>query len=107
MSQFLKPCLDCGVLSYGRRCSLHTQQLTQLIDLKRKHKRKHYTGDYQKRAKIVRENATHCWICNKGAIEGDPFQADHYHAGQGDSVLLPAHRSCNIRRGTGGTGGNR
>lgn len=34
-----------------------------------------------------------------GPRRGDPWEADHVAAGDPDSPLLPAHRSCNRRRG--------
>jgi hypothetical protein len=64
-------------------------------------KRQHYGGDYRKRAKAVRDAATHCWLCGEPARLNDPWQADHVVAGEIDSPLLPAHRSCNIRKGGG------
>ena len=67
-------------------------------DAHRTHKRDHYKGDYQARAKAVRESATHCWLCGEPAREGDPWQADHIYPGRSDSPLAPAHRSCNVRR---------
>jgi hypothetical protein len=60
--------------------------------------RPHYAGDYRKRAKIVRDNAVACWICGGGYRDADPWQADHVEQGEVTSLLLPAHRSCNIVR---------
>jgi hypothetical protein len=62
-------------------------------------KRQHYGGDYRKRAKAVRDAATHCWLCGEPARPNDPWQADHVIAGEIESPLLPAHRSGNIRKG--------
>jgi hypothetical protein len=93
-----RPCLDCRRLTTGNRCpTCHTRRQA-LTDAHRAHKREHYKGDYQARAKQVRLNATHCWLCGLGPIEGDPWQADHVYPGNPDSPLAPAHRSCNIRR---------
>jgi hypothetical protein len=61
-------------------------------------KRDHYAGDYAKRAKAVRAAAVICWLCNEPAKVNDPWQADHYLPGDPASPLLPAHRSCNIKR---------
>ena len=97
---FKRPCLDCGVLTdTGNRCSIHQSQYQARLDERKKPNRKHYSGDYRKRAKIVRETAIQCWLCGEGARDGDPFTADHYFPGVADSPLLPAHRSCNSRRG--------
>ena len=100
MGLFPKPCLDCGTLTkIGNRCDLHQRELQQRIDEKRKTKRNHYKGSYQTKARKIRENATLCHICNQGFRPDDPFQADHLIPGNPMSILLPAHRSCNIRKG--------
>ena len=98
-----RPCLDCGKLTRNRsRCEPCRLQHGQRIEATRdQSKRQHYSGDYRKRAKAVREAATHCWICGETARPNDPWQADHVVAGEIDSPLLPAHRSCNIKRGRG------
>jgi hypothetical protein len=67
-------------------------------DAARVGKRAHYSGDYKRRSKQVRATATVCWICKQGPIPNDPFQADHVIDGNPSSPLLPAHRSCNIKR---------
>ena len=58
-----------------------------------------YSGDYRRRAKIVRDTALLCHICKEGLRLDDPFQADHLIPADPNSPLAPAHRSCNIRRG--------
>ena len=60
-----------------------------------------YGGEYQRRAKAVRDAAVACHLCGEGKKENDPFEADHLvPAERGDSaILLPAHRSCNRARG--------
>jgi hypothetical protein len=80
-----RPCLGCGdLIETGSRCRACT------ID--------RYQGDYQRRAKAVREGATVCWLCGEGARPDDPWQADHLTSSP-DSPLMAAHRSCNARRG--------
>lgn len=98
-----RPCLDCGRLSAtGNRCEPCRLENGRRLDAKRdQSKRQHYSGDYRRRAKAVRESATHCWICGDTARPNDPWQADHVVPGEPDSPLLPAHRSCNIRKGGG------
>jgi len=64
-----------------------------------KPERPHYAGDYRKRAKQIRDNATTCWICGKGYNPKDPWTADHLIAGDPNSPLAAAHRTCNSRRG--------
>lgn len=58
-----------------------------------------YSGDYRRRAKLVRENATICHICGKGPDPLDPWQADHIIPADPTSPLAAAHRSCNAARG--------
>jgi len=58
-----------------------------------------YLGDYKRRAKAVREQAVNCHICGDPARLNDPWTADHIIAGDPNSPLAPAHRSCNERRG--------
>jgi hypothetical protein len=58
-----------------------------------------YSGDYKRRAKAVREQAVNCHICGDPARTNDPWTADHIIAGDRNSPLAPAHRSCNERRG--------
>ena len=96
---FAKPCLDCGALTRsGNRCNKHQNIIDAKINAK-KAQRIHYKGDYRKRAKAVRDSATHCWICGEPFTLNDPPTADHLEPGNPDSILLPAHLSCNSRRG--------
>lgn len=97
LSNFLKPCLGCGTLTRERRCpDCHAKRLAEMP--KPKGRDRHYRGDYDKRAKAVRDSTERCWICGEGARAGDPWQADHIIDGDPYSPLLGAHRSCNIRR---------
>lgn len=93
-----RPCIECGVIALKTRCSQCESRRNRV----RNSSRKHYQGDYARRARAVRENAVVCWLCGKGAIAGDPWTADHVIAGEPMSDLLPAHRSCNSRRGARG-----
>ena len=41
-----------------------------------------------------------CHLCGEGGRVGDPWEADHANPELGQaSILLPAHRSCNRKRG--------
>ena len=100
---FLRPCIDCGKLSRGgSRCETH-QQIVTLRSEEKKRNRKlatgQYSGDYQRRAKYVRDTASVCHICGKGPDPLDPWQADHIIPGDPQSPLAAAHRSCNAARG--------
>jgi len=98
MGVIKRPCFDCGTLTPATRCPpCATRIATQRAN--KRPPRPHYSGDYRRRAAQVRANATHCWICGRGAIDGDPWQADHLQPGNPDSPLLAAHRSCNAARG--------
>ena len=93
-----RPCIDCNTLTHtGSRCRNCQQQLLQRITINRP-PRPHYAGDYKRRAKHIRETATHCHICGDGPRPNDPWQADHIIEGDPESPLAPAHRSCNIRK---------
>jgi hypothetical protein len=95
-------CLDCGnVTTNGTRCETCHTELRRARERGRHRPpriRPHYAGDYQRRARFVRQNATVCWICLQGPRPNDPWTADHLTPGDPKSVLLPAHRSCNSRR---------
>jgi hypothetical protein len=97
---FKRPCLDCGQLTdKGNRCQPHQTLYQAKIDQRRKPNRQHYNAEYKRRAKQVRDTAQICWLCNQGYKPNDPWTADHYTPGDPNSVLLPAHKSCNSRRG--------
>lgn len=58
--------------------------------------------DHQQRARQEINQDMACWMCGECATESDPITADHEiprAQGGHDSPLLPAHRSCNARRG--------
>ena len=98
-------CLTCGnVTTDGSRCTPCHRELKQHHERHRERPprdRPHYGGNYYRRAKQVRDNASVCWICLEGPLPNDPWTADHLTPGDPDSALLPAHRSCNSRRGNG------
>jgi len=98
--RFRKPCLECGVLMRNpSRCDDCAALYARTADHQRdKGKRSLYKGNYRVRAKQIRDTAEQCWLCGQGAIPGDPWQADHVTPDDPDSLLAPAHRSCNIRR---------
>ena len=89
-----RPCLTCRELTtLTPRCqACQAQNEAGRI-------RPHYRGSYTSRAKSVRANAVECWLCGGGARTDDPWTADHVDPGNPESLLLPAHRSCNSRRG--------
>jgi hypothetical protein len=94
-----RPCIDCGVLAAnGSRCPRCQSALNARMDAARQGKRDHYRGDYQRRAKAVREAAEWCYWCGQGFTAANPVQADHLIAGDPRSPLVPACRKCNISR---------
>jgi 5-methylcytosine-specific restriction endonuclease McrA len=101
--RFPKPCRICGVLSLEALCEPHSAQAKAIHEARRalrKAQTGQYSGEYQRRAKAVRDSAIVCHICGEERKENDPFEADHViPASSGDTgQLLPAHRSCNRRR---------
>jgi hypothetical protein len=97
---FKRPCINCGTLvEKGNRCQTHQSQYIAKLDERRKPNRTHYSGDYRRRSKQVRDNATICWICKQPFTDQKQITADHYWPGEKLSPLLPAHKSCNSRRG--------
>jgi hypothetical protein len=104
MRRFAIPCVECGELTKndGTRCSTHKRQFEQQAELRRALVKKltgQYSGDYRKRAKLVRDTAVECHLCGRGALPNDPWEADHLDPADPSSELLAAHRSCNQRRG--------
>ena len=74
--------------------------------------RQHYRGDYQSRARAVRDAAnadpsTKCWRCGDPARPDDPWQAGHLRDGDATSPLAPEHRSCNAKAGAAIVNGQR
>lgn len=104
MRRFAIPCVECGILTRneGARCDKHKTEYENQRELRRRLVKKatgQYSGDYKKRAKLVREYAVTCHICGQGANPIDPWTADHLDPANPDSPLLPAHKSCNEKRG--------
>ena len=98
---FRAPCLVCGKLTRGaNRCEDH-QPPKRDYSVRNAKKREtgQYSGDYRRRAKMVRDSAVICHICRQGYRPYDPWQADHIIPGNPESELAPAHRSCNASRG--------
>ncbi len=98
MSQnFRVPCLDCGGLTRGRnRCDRHYREY--LVKYEARRNREHYKGNYQTRAKKVREGATVCWLCLEPFTDRADITADHYYPSDPFSPLLAAHKLCNNKR---------
>jgi hypothetical protein len=100
--QFKRPCITCGVIALGTYCDEHKPKRPRGPEsTQRRRKKSHlYGGTYAKRAKQVRMTAEICHICKEGGRVGDPWEADHATPELGHaSLLLPAHRSCNRKRG--------
>jgi hypothetical protein len=97
------PCLVCKKLTDGNsRCDAHQKMWDDQAEAKRRARKLatgQYSGDYKARARMVRENAYVCHLCNEGPKLNDPWQADHINPADPYSPLAAAHRSCNARRG--------
>ena len=104
MGRFPKPCLVCGSLTKGlSRCEQHQAEWQTLENLRLQEMKARrpnlYDSNYRRKAKAVRESALFCHLCGEPGRPNDPFTADHLIAGNPDSPLAAAHRSCNSRRG--------
>jgi len=105
VGRFPKPCVVCGILTKGLdRCAEHQALWQSLENIRLKEMKARrgpslYNSNYQKQAKVVRQTALYCHLCNEPARPNDPWTADHVIAGDPSSELKPAHRSCNSRRG--------
>lgn len=101
-----KPCLRCNTLIESKPNVIRCESCEVIYQAQRHKKqsvtrnRDHYRGNYRSRAKVVRDNAEACWFCGEGHRPNDPFQADHVipRDTSPDSLLLPIHRSCNVKR---------
>lgn len=81
------PCLDCGALTRNSvYCGAHQRPTL-------------YGWSHQLASRIIRAQASTCWICGEGQKITDPWAADHVRPGDPTSPLQAAHRSCNSRRG--------
>lgn len=106
MSRWPQPCSVCGTLTKGTsRCDAHEREYRIRRDRARQgrvdtaRKSNLYNSAYRREAKLIRDNATHCHICQQPFVEGDRIEADHIIPGLEGSPLAPAHRLCNQRRG--------
>jgi hypothetical protein len=90
MGRFPKPCIKCGTLTNGGSyCSTHLAE-----------KKGRYNNlAYRKQREAIRATATHCHLCGKAFLTQKEITADHLIPGDINSPLLPAHLSCNSRRG--------
>lgn len=105
MPRFYRPCLVCGRLGDGTRCTQHETDYRLKREAQRntaerkERKRNLYNWEYQKQRQAILATATHCHICGKAFTETDRIEADHIIPSDNQSELLPAHRLCNQRRG--------
>ena len=97
MTRLPRPCLDCGRLAEHSRCPDCNRERERIASAQRP-PRPHYSGDYRKRAKQVREGALACHWCGGGFTVDNPVQADHVYQGDPASPLVPSCRRCNIAR---------
>lgn len=104
--KFPTPCAKCGEITRDTLCETHRAQKNKADQLRRDNnperiarKKNLYHAAYQRISKAIREAGGVCHLCGAGPTPGDPWQADHIDAGNKDSPLALAHRSCNARRG--------
>ena len=100
-----RPCIEatCPQLTPpgGTRCPTHEQERQRG---RNEHRGWYRDPAYRAARGEVRDDPTLvCWICHRPATDNDdPMTVDHLlpaHIHGGAGPLLPAHRSCNSRRG--------
>ena len=75
--------------------------------------RSHYSGDYQRRARAVRQAAyadptTRCWRCGRTLVEhGATARWDAGHVRDGDPLSPLAAEASSCNRSAGAAAGNR
>jgi len=99
-----RPCLDCGQLTPKTRCHACHRIKARRAEGGKVTSPLHRDPVYRRvsrqlRAEWTANPFTICWICSEGGRVDDPWTADHVVSGDPSSPLLPAHRSCNSRRG--------
>ena len=100
--RFNKPCILCGELTPNQYCPTHQAAINKARENNpaRVERKKHlYDSTYKKLSKAIRGAGGVCHLCGGGETPGDPWQTDHIEAGNKNSPLALAHRSCNARRG--------
>jgi len=103
-SRFPRPCLKCQNLhrDYGDYCvgcrgAINRQREQDPV---RKAKKKNlYNSHYRRVRQYLRQNATHCHLCQQPFTDRSEITADHIIAGDPSSPLAAAHASCNYSRG--------
>jgi 5-methylcytosine-specific restriction endonuclease McrA len=93
------PCLDCGALTQGSRCS----QCKARHDAGRgTTTQRGYGADHQRRAKAVIAAQPWCSLCGHAGSQDNPLTADHVvpvsHGGIRGPLRVACLR-CNSRRG--------
>ena len=103
--KFKKPCLECGALSYEHRCPTHlaaykARQAERYNQFDRKEKKKKlYSTDYRKKAKALRDTASHCYLCGERFTDRTQIQIDHVLPSMNESSpLAPTHARCNSQK---------
>lgn len=100
--KFNKPCITCGTLTPNQYCEPHQAAINQAREKNPNRlakKRELYNPAYQRASKAIRAAGGVCHLCGEGQRANDPWQADHLEAGNKNSPLALAHRSCNASRG--------
>jgi hypothetical protein len=66
----------------------------------KKNQRTLYRSPHYRRARQhIKDTATHCHLCGEAFTNRNEITADHIEAGNPNSALAPAHRTCNSSRG--------
>ena len=99
--RFKRACNKCGALfqtggSLCPDCQAQRDAIKEQNPARREKKRALYGGDYSRKARTVRDTATHCYLCGGEFQPGEPIQADHLFPELGNkSPLGGTHPHCN------------
>lgn len=105
---FPRPCLSCQRIhkdggDYCTRCRTERNRQRENKPERRLKKKTLYGGDYpRRRAAMVEQTIVYnlpCHICKQNFQRVEDITADHVDATNPNSILLPAHKSCNSSRG--------
>jgi hypothetical protein len=71
----------------------------KIINDKKNQRTLYRSPTYRRARQHIKDTATHCHLCKQAFTDRKDITADHLLPGNPDSPLLPAHRTCNSKRG--------
>ena len=99
--KFPKPCMKCGRIGEPgyAYCPPHDAERMKVINDRKNQRTLYRSPDYRRARQHIKDTATHCHLCGKAFTDRKEITADHIIAGEPNSPLAPAHRTCNSSRG--------